>query len=93
MVVNSEHYVRISNAMNGISLGFHCNCWYISSIIRYVYIIHDSWIETRASNTKLECAAAIVITFVFSLTLLLPIFANPIIHLGNDCTVLFRLKS
>jgi len=85
MVVHSEQYVRISNAMNGISIGFHCNCWCISSIIRYVYIIHDSWIETRTSNTKLECAAAIAITFVFSLTLLLPIFAYAF-HLGKVFT-------
>ncbi len=90
MGLNSDQYVRISNAINGISLGFHCHCWCISSIIRYVYIIYDSWMESRVSNTKLECAAAIGVTFLSTFTLLIPIFTYAF-YLGNYCTDFLKL--
>jgi hypothetical protein len=39
---HSEQYVIVSNSMNGSSLVFHCNCWCVSSIMRYLYIVHVS---------------------------------------------------
>ena len=36
----SEQYVIVSNSMNGSSLVFHCNCWCVTSIMRYLYIVH-----------------------------------------------------
>jgi len=82
MIMCSEQYVRISNAINGISIGFHFNCWCVSSILRYVYIMHDSWIERRMRHIKFVCVAVISITFVCSFALLLPIYSYAV-HLGN----------
>ena len=63
LFINIEQYATMSNAMNGLSVEFHCNCWCICSIIRYIYMVHESWIHSRLPNPKLQCAIAIVITF------------------------------
>ena len=62
--IHIEKYVMLSNSTNGFfSLLFHCNCWCICSIIRFIYMVHESWIHSRLPNPKLQCAIAIVITF------------------------------
>ena len=70
---HSEHYVMMSNAMNGLSIVFHCNCWCISSIIRYLYIVHDSWIHSRIPNIKHQRNLAVFTTCVSNVALLLPV--------------------
>ena len=70
--IDRNHYVLLSNGGNGFSLEFHCNCWCITSFIRYIYILHDDWIHSVIPNMKVQCALSIAGTFGLFIVLLLP---------------------
>ena len=71
--IHIEKYIMLSNALNGFfSLLFHCNCWCICSIMRYLYIIHDSWIDKLTTNIKLQFSGAVVVAFGSFFVLVLP---------------------
>jgi hypothetical protein len=80
--INSEHYVIVSNATNGLSLVFHCNCWCVSSIIRYLYIVHDSWVHSMIPDLKHQRYLAIFTTCASNVAVLLPVYGFAM-YLGN----------
>jgi len=45
-------YSTISNANNAFCLLFHCCCWLIVSLLRFIYIIHKDWLFNRFPDTK-----------------------------------------
>ena len=81
--IHIEKYVMLSNSLNGFfSLLFHCNCWCICSIMRYLYIVHDSWMEKITTNIKLQFTGAIIVAFGSFFALVLPELVYAI-HLGK----------
>jgi hypothetical protein len=40
-----DKFVKISNSNSAISLFFHTNCWYLTSGLGYIYILHGDWID------------------------------------------------
>ena len=70
--IGSNQYVILSNGGNAFSLEFHCNCWCITSIIRYIYIMHEEWIHSVIPSIKMQCALSIASTFGSFIVLLLP---------------------
>jgi hypothetical protein len=43
--VNTINYNNLVNGNSAICLLFHCSCWCIVSVLRYLYIIHKSWLD------------------------------------------------
>jgi hypothetical protein len=80
--INSEQYVIVSNATNGLSLVFHCNCWCVSSIIRYLYIVHDARVHRIIPDLKHQRYLAIFTTCASNVAVLLPVYGFAM-YLGN----------
>jgi hypothetical protein len=40
-------YSTIVNGNNAFCLLFHCCCWFVVSVLRYLYIIHKDWILAK----------------------------------------------
>jgi hypothetical protein len=55
--VSSERFVSISNANSGCTLFFHCTCWCVTSIIRYLYICQTCKDRSNliSSNIQGDC--------------------------------------
>ena len=67
-----ELFVRLNNANNALCLLFHCNAWVAKSLLRYIYIVHGSWIDEKFSNQAKLTRVAITLTFLFCAILTLP---------------------
>jgi hypothetical protein len=68
----SNRFVSVANASSGVSLFFHCTCWCVTSIIRYLYIVHENWIHSVVPSLKSQRFLAFGLTFVLFLTLTSP---------------------
>jgi hypothetical protein len=62
-VEKNIRYSTIVNGNNTFCLLFHCCCWLIVSILRFLYIIHKDWILLRFPEAKV--LNRLVITSVF----------------------------
>jgi len=82
MIIPNKRFVVLANTCSLLSLFFHCTCWCVSSIIRYVYIIHDVWIHKHIPSTKHQCALAFVFAFTAFTCFSAPIIGYAL-HLGN----------
>ena len=67
-------YFSSSNFSTVICLNFHSTCWCATSIFRYIYIIHENWLQRVLPNIRSQCFAAYVITVVSALCCTLPMF-------------------
>ena len=77
-----ETYVRFANASNGWYLVFHCNAWCITSILRYLYILHSDWVDTNFPSQKKLAKLTVAITFLSYVVLISPMIAISI-NLGK----------
>ena len=77
-----ETYVRFANASNGWYLVFHCNAWCITSILRYLYILHSDWVDQNFPSQKKLAKLTVVITFLSYVVLISPMIAISI-NLGK----------
>jgi hypothetical protein len=68
-------YVSSSNLSTVICLNFHSTCWCATSMIRYIYIVHENWLQRVLPNIQSQCFAAYVITVVSALCCTIPMFA------------------
>ena len=57
--IEIELYVRISNASNGWYLVFHCFSWCGTSILRYIYILHNEWIHLKFPDHRVLSLVAV----------------------------------
>jgi hypothetical protein len=57
-----------------LSLFFHCNSWCLTSILRYIYIVFNDWINQRVPDEKVLCAIACIFPFVSYSLLAVPPF-------------------
>ena len=77
-VIPTERFIILSNSSSSLALLFHCTCWCLTSIIRYVYIIHENWIHNLIPNPKYQCYAAFALAFATAFTLSMPLFGYSI---------------
>jgi hypothetical protein len=70
--ISTYKYVLYSNFVNALSLFFHCTCWCLTSVLRFVYIICGDWFNNFISSQKLQCTSAIIMTFILSALLTIP---------------------
>ena len=82
--LSSDRFVSISNANSCFTLFFHCTCWCVTSIIRYLYICHDNWIHRVIPNHQHQCYLAFGFSFVLFLTLSFPPIGYAM-YLGKYC--------
>jgi hypothetical protein len=80
--VSTDKFVITTNFNSGVALHFHCTCWCVSSIIRYIYIVYENWIHTAIPNHKTQCYMAIGFTFILYLALSFPTMCYSI-YLGS----------
>jgi len=69
--VNEVKYSTVVNATNAVSLMFHCCCWSVLSALRYLYIIHENWInETFEKPVYVSFIGITIIFIIFAFSLL-----------------------
>ena len=64
-------YSTISNSNNAFCLLFHCCCWLIVSVLRFIYIIHKDWLFKRFPEQKILNRLAVASVFLTYITCLL----------------------
>jgi hypothetical protein len=64
-------YSTIVNSNNAFSLLFHCCCWLIVSLLRFVYIVHKDWLLERFPDQIVLNKLAVASVFVTYLICLL----------------------
>jgi hypothetical protein len=80
-------YVFSSNFSTVICLNFHCTCWCATSIIRYIYIVHENWLQRVLPNIRSQCCTAYITTVLSAVCCTIPMFAY-----GRSLGELFFLK-
>jgi hypothetical protein len=45
--IKTIQYNTLVNGNNSACLNFHCCCWCILSVLRYLYIIHKPWLDKK----------------------------------------------
>jgi hypothetical protein len=75
-------FMQLSLASTGIALNFHFTSWCLTSILRYIYIVHGDWFDTVIPNPRCQCLAAFTLSILFSISLTLPLFGY-ITYLGK----------
>ena len=50
--VKNINFMSLVNGNSVACLMFHCSSWCILSVLRYLYIIHKSWIEKKLPNHR-----------------------------------------
>ena len=85
-MLSTEKYILLTNLMSVMCIQFHCNCWCVTSLVRYIYIIHEKWIYEKIPKVKHQSIASISLTFVFFFLLMAIIVGNSISLGKNDCS-------
>ena len=67
-----ELFYRLNNANNAVCMLFNCNAWLVKSLLKYIFIVHGSWIDEKFSNQINLTRLAITLTFLFCAILTLP---------------------
>lgn len=57
-------FIRSTNAMSGISLTYHCNAWLSSSVLRYIYILHEDKFYRLIPNMTIQSTIFIVYAWI-----------------------------
>jgi hypothetical protein len=69
-----DRYVGYSNGCNGLFLSFHCSVWCITSILRYIYVLHSDWIDEKfADQRKLSFISVASVFILFAILVLPPV--------------------
>ena len=65
--ISTVKYIILVNGNNLICLLFHCCSWSVSSVLRYLYIIHANWLHTKFPEARLLSSLAILsVCLIFS---------------------------
>lgn len=65
-------YVILANTNNTISIFFHCTCWCVTSLIRYLYIVEPGRLDRLIPNVRIQCFAALMLTITSASIITLP---------------------
>jgi len=70
--LSTDRFVSILNASSTVALFFHCTCWCVTSIIRYLYIVHENWIHSVVPGHQKQCCLAFGFSFILFFALTFP---------------------
>jgi hypothetical protein len=76
-----EKYIMLTNVNSCISTFFHFTCWCLSSIIRYIYMVHENKLHEVIPSMKRQCHIAIALAIIFSIALSAPLLGYAV-YLG-----------
>jgi len=48
--------MRASLVVNSLFNVFHCTCWCVVAILRYIFIVHGDWLDIKCPGLKFEKA-------------------------------------
>lgn len=68
-----KNFVMLSNVMNIVSYLYHSSGWCLASILRYIYIFHESWIPTTVPNENVQSFLAVLFLLMTSTLIASPI--------------------
>jgi hypothetical protein len=71
--ISPERFVSILNASSAAALFFHCICWCVTSIIRYMYIVHEDWIHSVMPKHQIQCYLTFACSFILFCALTFPV--------------------
>jgi hypothetical protein len=67
-------YLKVTNIGCTLVLYFHSICWFLTTVIRHIYIVHDVWLHTILPNVKDQFWTAIGSALILTLALASPTF-------------------
>ena len=79
-------FLVIANASNTWYMIFHCVTWSVTSVLRYIYILHGEWIEEKFPDQRTLTTTSILAVLVIFAVLLTPLIST-IIPLGKHFIV------
>jgi hypothetical protein len=56
-------------------LSFHCISWCMTSILRYLYILHSNWINVNFEDQRKLSALSLLFVFVTFIAVMVPLGA------------------
>jgi len=72
--VTDGTYLRLANSTSSFALYFHVICWLVTTVIRYLYILHDVWLHKTIPNAQVQCFISIGSVFGLTMALASPSF-------------------
>jgi hypothetical protein len=78
--VSTVNYILFSNIINCLSLLFHCASWFVTSVLRFVFIIYGDWFNNLIPSQKLQCTSAVIMTCALTAILSIPSFSVAILY-------------
>jgi hypothetical protein len=80
--VSLENYVNVSNLTSAFSVYFHGICWMLSSVTRYLYIMHNDWLFSKFPDVKKQCWIALGLEITLTILIMTPAVWTGVL-LGN----------
>ncbi len=80
--ISLDQYFILSSVTNAFSVFFHVTCWLLSSLIRYLYIMHNDWLFSKFPNVKKQCWIALGLDIALGIMFMMPVLGT-LIFLGN----------
>ena len=80
--ISSIKFLVLSNSCNTFCLYFHCTCWCVTSVIRYIYILHEHWLYKVLPNSTFQCFASLLLTLAMTLCCTMPMISYGV-YLGE----------
>ena len=80
--ISLDQYFMLSGMINAFSILFHGTCWLLSSLIRYLYIMHNDWLFSKFPDVKKQCWIALGFEIALGIMFMMPTLGN-FIYLGN----------
>lgn len=62
LTINSFEMLLLANGV--FYMIFHCTCWQVVSILRYVYIVHPDWIGVKIPEEKNLCRMSLAFVLI-----------------------------
>ena len=73
LFISMDKYIRLSNLTNAVAVYFHGTCWFTTSVIRYLYIMHNDWLFAKVPKVKHQRTLALTFEILFTIILMMPI--------------------
>ena len=86
-LVDKSIFLVIANASNTWYMLFHCTTWSVTSVLRYLYILHDRWIDKTFPDQRRLTSVSILAVFLIFFAVLTP-FICIILSLGKQLKVI-----
>jgi len=73
--VDNYRYTGLANVNNFFCLVFHCCCWCILSILRYLYLVKQSWLDKtfpQLANLRIVSLLSLALLFILNISMGIP---------------------